>query len=382
MKNNCSTGIAALVACFSVIFAGCSSDNSSASGPDASLGGSSGAGGSSSGGKGNGGASTGGVNAGGSGGKGGAATGGASGSGGSHTRDGGTEAGSVTNPPDGGGDAGDPALIARGSYLVNAVALCSGCHTDRSKAAAVLGGNATFRTGLPAPNLTSDSTGLGAWTNAQIKRAFMDGVDDQNQPLSSVMPYQLFHNLTDADANAIVAYLRSLPHVVNSVGERTVAVTAAATPFALTDFPDTTLLGPDAATDRAAAEAGRYLVTSAAQCVRCHTPSTAGVLNLSVGTAFTGGAPNPTGTPANQFAPNITPDATGIAGWTPSDIVTLLKTGKDKAAKAICGPMAVGPAGGYGKLTDEDARAIGVYLTTIPAVANGAADPSQEPTCP
>ncbi len=44
--------------------------------------------------------------------------------------------------------------------------------------------------------------------------------------------------------------------------------------------------------------------------------------------------------------------------------------------------MAVGPTGGYGKLTDDDARAIGLYLTTIPAVANAAADPSKEPACP
>jgi hypothetical protein len=73
---------------------------------------------------------------------------------------------------------------------------------------------------------------------------------------------------------------------------------------------------------------------------------------------------------------------TGIAGWTPAQIVTLLKTGVDKAGHTICGPMAVGPAGGYGKLTDTDANAIGVYLTTIPAVANAAADPSTEPACP
>ncbi len=83
----------------------------------------------------------------------------------------------------------------------------------------------------------------------------------------------------------------------------------------------------------------------------------AGAADLGIGKTFKGGAPNPTGTPANQFAPNITPDATGIAGWTPANIVTLLKLGTDKTGKAICGPMAVGPAGGYGKLTDADARA-------------------------
>src|SRR5262249_23677554 len=151
------------------------------------------------------------------------------------------------------------------------------CHTDRTKPTAVLGGNATFRTGLPAPNLTSDATGLGSWTDDQIKRAFTQGIDDEDKALSPVMPYQLFHNLTDADANAIVAYLRSLPHVQNDVGEKAGpdAGGIPATPFPLSDFPDTTLGAGDA--NHAEAEAGRYLLSSAAQCARCHSPTVAGL---------------------------------------------------------------------------------------------------------
>jgi hypothetical protein len=37
--------------------------------------------------------------------------------------------------------------------------------------------------------------------------------------------------------------------------------------------------------------------------------------------------------------------------------------------------MSVGPTGGYGKLTDEDATNIGVYITTLPPISNSAADP-------
>jgi len=386
----CRGGVMALIAGTSLALAACSSDNGGGSGPDASTGGSSGSSGSGSGGRSTGGASSGGKSSGGAS-SGGTSSGGTS-SGGSS---GGGAGGKTSTPdggiPDGGGDATTPdggdagsnqKLIARGDYLVNAVALCGGCHTDRAKPTAVLAGNATFRTGLPAPNLTSDDSGLGTWSDAQIKKAFMDGIDDQGKALNPTMPYQLFHNLSDADANAIVAYLRSLPHVANTVGERTTDVPTAATPFALSDFPDTKLVEADSGADFAAAEVGRYLLTSAAQCVRCHSPVAAGAPDLGVGKTFTGGAPNPTGTPANQFAPNITPDATGIAGWKPADVLTLLKMGTDKAGKAICGPMAVGPTGGYGKLTDDDAHAIGLYLTTIPAVANAAADPSKEPACP
>jgi mono/diheme cytochrome c family protein len=364
-----------------LVFAACDDDESPPGGGDASTGGS----GASSGGK----SSTGGSN-----GKGG--TGGSSGSSGGSSSGGKSgaagSAGSGGRADGGAGDAGtdgeapdaalDPVLVARGSYLVNAVALCGGCHTDRSKPNDILGGNATFRTGLPAPNLTSDATGLGSWTDDQIKKAFMTGIDDEGDALSPVMPYQLFHNLTDADANAIVAYLRSLPRVNNDVGEKTTPVASAAPPFSLADFPQTTLSEGDAADDFAAAQAGRYLLTSAAQCVRCHSPVVNNAPDLGLTKTFTGGAPNPMATPPNLYAPNITPDATGIADFTPAQIAALLKTGIDDEGKPICGNMPVGPTGGYGKLTDEDARAIGVYITTIPPVANAAADPDSNVACP
>jgi mono/diheme cytochrome c family protein len=384
---------AVLFLAMGLVAAACSDDTSPSGGGDASTGGSggsstggkSGSGGSATGGRaGSGGSATGGK-AGSAGAAGAGATGGASGSAGAGGSDGGSvpDGGTDASMPEGGSDAGgDPVLIARGAYLVNAVALCGGCHTDRTKPNDVLGGNATFRTGLPAPNLTSDDTGLGSWTDAQIKTAFTTGIDDQGKALNPTMPYQLFHNLTDADADAIVAYLRSLPHVKNDAGEKTTPVATAATPFSLSVFPETTLKEGDASDDHAAAEAGRYLLTSAAQCVRCHSPVVNGAPDLGLTKTFTGGAPNPMATPANQYAPNITPDATGIGGWSATQVVALLRTGIDDKGQPICGNMPVGPNGGYGKLTDADAHAIGVYLTTIPPVANTAADPDNEPACP
>jgi mono/diheme cytochrome c family protein len=381
------TSIGAALGVGFLISAACSSDDHPSNDADASTGATTSAGGSNSGGSTNGGSgnatTTGGSNSAGGSGNGGSNNAGGSGNGGG--ANGGSDAGGPDASDGGttdGGDGGVSPLVARGAYLVNAVALCGGCHTDRTKPTAVLAGNATFRAGLPAPNLTSDATGLGSWSDAQIKAAFMTGMDDDGKALSPVMPYQLFHNLTDADADAIVAYLRSLPHVQNDVGEKTIGGDAdvAADPFPLTDFPDSTLAATDP--DHDAAEAGRYLLSSAAQCARCHSPAVNGAADLGVTKTFIGGAPNPTGTPANQYAPNITPDATGISAWTPAQIVTLLKTGVDNGGKKICGPMSVGPTGGYGKLTDLDATNIGVYLTTLPPIKNAAADPKNEPTCP
>jgi mono/diheme cytochrome c family protein len=67
-------------------------------------------------------------------------------------------------------------------------------------------------------NLTPDpETGLGKWTSAQIVTALTTGVRPDGRILAPIMPWQAFANLTDADARAIVAFLKSLPPVRNKV---------------------------------------------------------------------------------------------------------------------------------------------------------------------
>jgi hypothetical protein len=71
------------------------------------------------------------------------------------------------------------------------------------------------------PNLTSDpATGLGCWTNAQIERAILDGIDNEGMPLCPPMPR--FGHLDDggldaAQVQAVIEYLRSIPVYVNQV---------------------------------------------------------------------------------------------------------------------------------------------------------------------
>lgn len=61
-------------------------------------------------------------------------------------------------------------------------------------------------------NLTPDTeTGLGRWTNAQIVAALRSGVRPDGRVLAPSMPWRSFAMLTDADAGAIAAYLKSLP---------------------------------------------------------------------------------------------------------------------------------------------------------------------------
>jgi len=82
---------------------------------------------------------------------------------------------------------------------------------------------------LPSRNLTPDpTTGLGSYTAAQIKHMFLDGmtvrgVDAGTQALNPTMPYYVFHNMASDDADAIVAYLQSIPAVHNPIPPRSPA---------------------------------------------------------------------------------------------------------------------------------------------------------------
>ena len=124
--------------------------------------------------------------------------------------------------------AADPAAVARGKYLVT-IAGCHDCHTPgyfrgTPDMARYLGGSDVgFE--LPGlgvfvgPNLTPDKeTGLGNWTDAQIVAALQTGARPDGRMLAPIMPYHAFANLTPQDAQAIVAFLRSVPPVEHKVG--------------------------------------------------------------------------------------------------------------------------------------------------------------------
>lgn len=71
-----------------------------------------------------------------------------------------------------------------------------------------------------AANLTPDDTGIGAWTEEQFKKAIKEGKSkgmDGTRPLLPPMPWQNYRNLSDEDAKAMFAYLKSLKPVKNIV---------------------------------------------------------------------------------------------------------------------------------------------------------------------
>lgn len=115
--------------------------------------------------------------------------------------------------------------VARGKYLVT-IAGCNDCHTpgyflgkpdmehmlSGSEVGFDMPGLGTFY----GPNLTPDkATGLGNWSAAEIVTALQTGMRPDGRALAPIMPWRAFANFTDDDAQAIAAFLKSLPPVEN-----------------------------------------------------------------------------------------------------------------------------------------------------------------------
>jgi mono/diheme cytochrome c family protein len=119
------------------------------------------------------------------------------------------------------------AQIEHGKYLVT-IAGCSDCHTPgyflgKPDMSRYLGGSEVgFE--IPnlgvfyGPNLTPDpETGIGRWSRAEIVHALQTGHRPDGRVLAPVMPWAAFAHLTKQDAQAVAAYLKSLPPVKNKV---------------------------------------------------------------------------------------------------------------------------------------------------------------------
>jgi mono/diheme cytochrome c family protein len=276
------------------------------------------------------------------------------------------------------------ALISRGQYLVDFS--CGDCHTPRDETGAPilalrLSGIECFNrlengSCLNTRNLTNHETGLMNRTDAEIKRMLSDGVRPAatgDEPLFPVMPSYVFHNMTDADLDAIVAYLRSVPGVEH-------AVPPSGPEFQLSGpavpLPDGVIPQPRADyVDQAAAVRGRYLATKAGVCIICHT----GHINpdlqwLDYDAFFSGGEEFDVGQPALAISGNITSDPqTGIGGWSVADIVRVLREGIDKDGNGTCPPVHAG-AGAFAVLTDADVLDIAHYIASLPPIVHETED--------
>ena len=117
--------------------------------------------------------------------------------------------------------------VERGQYLAH-IMDCGGCHhtgafTPQPNVETPLAGS-DIGFELPGmgvfypPNLTPDAeTGLGKWSDAEIITAFTTGMRPDGRQLAPIMPFMSYGHINAADAEALVAYLRSLKPVSHKV---------------------------------------------------------------------------------------------------------------------------------------------------------------------
>jgi hypothetical protein len=121
--------------------------------------------------------------------------------------------------------------VKRGKYLVD-TQLCAICHSpidEKSRAlpGLYMAGGQLMRIvpfgDFPTGNLTSDKeTGLGNWTDDEIKRTITQGVLKDGTRLPPYpMDWTGFAAMTPDDLTAMVAYLRTIPPISNRVPKPT-----------------------------------------------------------------------------------------------------------------------------------------------------------------
>jgi mono/diheme cytochrome c family protein len=266
--------------------------------------------------------------------------------------------------------------VERGRYLVESILGCGNCHTPKSLtgepiASRNLSGGLSFS--VPpfvgvASNITPDrETGIGSWSDDDIKRAIVEGRRPNhgrlaNTELGVVMATSFFKALTPSDLDAVVAYLRSVPSIRNEVAAPVYRLPQKHQPFpdAEAGFTDAKVNDP--------VYRGRYLATIA-HCMECHSPQEKGVFDYSRlgagGRTFN--AELVQGFPSDwsgSRAANLTSHRTaGIGAWTDGEIKRAITQGISRDGRKLRPPMGFAY---YAKLSPSDLDAIVAYLRTLP----------------
>jgi len=251
----------------------------------------------------------------------------------------------------------------RGGYLINTIMTCHNCHTpigprgpDFSKA---LSGGLTFDEKpfkVTAPNITPDpETGIGKWTDAQIKTLLRTGVRPNGVPVAPIMPSSFYGIVTESDMNAMVAYLRTVKPIKNKVPDPDYKIKIPFHYFPGADKP----MPASAFSDPV--KRGFYLVTIG-HCLECHTPF--GLRGQDFAHSLGKGGREFPGPWGKSVSRNITSDkVAGIGAWTDAEIKRAITKGLRKDGSKLKPPMGFGY---YARVKDSDLNDIVRYLRTLP----------------
>nr|WP_236844451.1 c-type cytochrome [Bordetella sp. 15P40C-2] len=262
------------------------------------------------------------------------------------------------------------AAIERGR-LVAAAGDCVVCHTapNGKQNAGGLALDTPFGT-IYTTNITPDNeTGIGQWSYRAFERAMREGVHRDGRQLYPAFPYTAFAKMTDADMQALYAYLMVQPPVRSEPPK-----TELAFPYNMRGllagwnvlFHESGVYQPDP-TQSLAWNRGAYLVQGAGHCAACHSPRNAlGAEKTGIENYLAGGEAE------GWEAPALNRLATGARPWTEDSLVQYLRTGYSANHGVAAGPMAP-VIHGLAEMPESDVRAIATYLLNLPGSPKPAA---------
>jgi mono/diheme cytochrome c family protein len=249
----------------------------------------------------------------------------------------------------------DPASIVRGEHIAM-IHMCQECHMDNFSGQT---------TGAPAiailgvPNLTSGAGGVGATnTDEDWVRAIRHGVGYDGRGLV-LMPSATWYYLSDEDLADLIAYLKSLPPVDNEMPPTSLGpvgrVMLALGQLPPGIIPNVTRIDHDAPRPIApkpgvTVEYGAYLART---CTLCHGA------NLNGQTISEGGP--------SYLAPNLTPSGE-LHFWSEDEFAATLRTGVTPSGHQLKDVM---PWKYFGQMTDDELKAVWMFLQSLPALPQG-----------
>jgi mono/diheme cytochrome c family protein len=249
----------------------------------------------------------------------------------------------------------DQASIVRGEHIAT-IRMCRHCHIENLSGQTA---GAPILITLSVPNLTSGAGGVGD-TNMDEDwvRAIRHGVGHDGGGLV-LMPSRIWYYLSDEDLGALIAYLKSLPPVdkempptdLGPLGR--VMLTLGQLPPEIE--PNVLVIDHDGPRPVApqpglTVEYGKYLATT---CTLCHGGNLNGQTNREGGNVY--------------VAPNLTPGGeTGF--WSEEKFITTLRTGVTPSGHKLNDFM---PWKYFGQMTDEELKAVWLYLQSLPALKQG-----------